>query len=176
MTLGSDFIRILSESIFTCARGGWAWMHPKLHRSMDMAVMFLPRRRDDDDHGDGLWIWIPISLRLRWCLTKLFEHSSAGIFMLAPALATSIANNLFLRTDHRLVLLAVHVTVDTFLVNTRALERADRKRSQHQRRTPVTGQTGHTNRSDQLDAESFVKPRTSGSGGTLSELEELELS
>ena len=44
------------------------------------------------------------------------------------------------------------------------------------RSTPATGQTGRANRLDRLNAENAARPRTSSSGGTSSELEDLGLS
>ena len=67
-------------------------------------------------------------------------------------------------------------SVDTELVNKQALERVDRKRSDHQRRTPATSQTGSANRSDRSDAENAAKPKTASSGGTPLELADLGMS
>ena len=66
--------------------------------------------------------------------------------------------------------------VEAELVNKQALERVDRKRSDHQRRTPATSQTGSANRSDRSDAENAAKLKTASSGGTPSELADLVLS
>ena len=50
------------------------------------------------------------------------------------------------------------------------------QRSDHQREEPATGQTGRANQSDRLGAENPAKSKTSSSGGTPSELEDLGLS
>jgi len=68
------------------------------------------------------------------------------------------------------------ISVDAKLVNTQALERADRNDqiTSDETRRPVrpvtpTGQTGQTQKN-------AAKPKTSSSGGTLSELEDIGLS
>ena len=73
--------------------------------------------------------------------------------------------------------------VDAVLINTQALERADRNDQiiSETNRRPVrpvapTGKTGRANRSDRLGAKNPAKPRTSSSGGTPSELEDPGLS
>ena len=50
------------------------------------------------------------------------------------------------------------------------------QRSNHQREEPATGQTGRANQSDRLGAENPAKSKTSSSGVTPSELEDLGLS
>ena len=56
-------------------------------------------------------------------------------------------------------------TVDAKLVNTQALERTDRNDQITSGLQTVTGQTGRTNRSDQLDAGAREDLITSSPGG-----------